>query len=57
MYLENQTIQETADCNIVEVPYCSDEVLKEIIKKNPGKKFVNPAGKELILNETRGQCE
>lgn len=47
--------QETTDEEIVVAPYCSDEVLRKIIKKNPGKKIVNPIGKELSLSEAGKQ--
>ncbi len=40
---------------VIIVPYCSDEVLREIAKSNPGKKVVNPVGKELIVDETGGK--
>lgn len=50
---QEQTICENDE--VIVVPYCSDEVLREIAKSNPGKKIVNPVGKELIVDETRGK--
>lgn len=44
---------EKNDSDVISVPYCSDEVLEKIIKANPGKKIINPIGKELRLDESR----
>lgn len=50
--MNNQEQTTLENDKIIVVPFCSDEVLREIIKSNPDKKVVNPVGKELILDES-----